>query len=76
ININKKINILDFILQIPKILLLVLTVYTFHKVFNFDNKFRIRAIFYQLFGVAGIIILYFILKINIYITFSFTLYNL
>ncbi len=65
-NINTKINLLQFTLQIPKILILVLTIYLFYKVFNFDNRFSIRNIFYQLFGVASIIILYFILNINIY----------
>ena len=71
-NINTKINLLQFTLQIPKILILVLTIYLFYKVFNFDNRFSIRNIFYQLFGVASIIILYFILNIDIYLLSSFT----
>lgn len=71
-NINTKINLLHFTLQIPKILILVLTVYLFYKIFNFDNRFSIRNIFYQLFGVASIIILYFILNIDIKLLSSFT----
>ncbi len=71
-NINTKVNITYFLLQIPKILVLLSTLYLFYKVFNFDHRFSVRNIFYQLIGVASIIILYFVLNIDIHILSNFT----
>lgn len=68
-NINNKVNILYFLLQLPKIL--ILTIILFYKVFNFKDKFNIKNIFYQNLAIISLILFYLLLNIDLKIPLNF-----
>ncbi len=68
-NINNKVNILYFLLQLPKIL--ILTIILFYKVFNFKDKFNIKNIFYQILAIISLILFYLLLNIDLKIPLNF-----
>ncbi len=70
-NINNKVNILYFLLQLPKILILILTIILFYKVFNFKDKFNIKNIFYQILAIISLILFYLLLNIDLKIPLNF-----
>ena len=70
-NINNKVNILYFLLQLPKILILILTIILFFKVFNFKDKFNIKNIFYQILAIISLILFYLLLNIDLKIPLNF-----